>query len=244
MSGFHPEPGLLLSFNAGSLSIAQALAVRVHLSFCRQCRQQQRQLDQLGGSLLEQITPASLEDSAFETLMAKLEAPADSAAESAPSEAAGAAGKILGAPPVGTTTRDTKTLGTKGPGNSGNPLLKYLPTSLEQLPWQRQTSSIFKFDLSSIIDIPGYQVVLQKISAGAKVPTHTHRGLEYTVVLSGGFSDEMGVYHRGDFIARDPSHKHTPTALQNEDCICLTVLGAPLKFTGWQRIFNPFIAWH
>lgn len=226
MSGFHPEPGLLLSFNAGSLSIAQALAVRVHLSFCRQCRQQQRQLDQLGGSLLEQITPASLEGSSFETLMAKLDAPAEAGNNATPiaaSEAPDGASQAL--------------------GNSANPLLKYLPTSLDQLPWQRQTSSIFKFDLSSIIHIPGYQVALQKICAGAQVPTHTHRGLEYTVVLSGGFSDEMGVYHRGDFIARDPSHKHTPTALQNEDCICLTVLGAPLKFTGWQRIFNPFIAW-
>ena len=217
MSRCHPETSLLLSFDAGNLSSAQALAVRVHLSYCHQCRQQLRQLAPLGGALLEQLTPASLDEGSFDSLMAQL--------DSSPAPAAPAPAKVAAEA-------------------STNPLLAYLPAPLAQLHWQRQTRSIFKFDLAKIIRVPGFQVALQKISAGAQVPTHTHQGLEYTVVLSGGFSDEMGVYHPGDFIARDPSHKHTPRALQNEDCICLTVLGAPLKFTGWQRIFNPFLRWH
>jgi putative transcriptional regulator len=30
--------------------------------------------------------------------------------------------------------------------------------------------------------------------------------------------------------------------VQSEDCICLAVLDAPLKFTGWQyRWMNPFL---
>src|SRR5690606_24367164 len=115
---------------------------------------------------------------------------------------------------------------------------------LERLDWRQQTKEIGKFDLSRLIKVPGFQVALQRIAAGARVPTHTHGGTELTVILSGGFSDELGVYHAGDFIARDPSHKHSPTALQNEDCICLTVLDAPIKFTGWQRLFNPFMHWH
>jgi putative transcriptional regulator len=35
---------------------------------------------------------------------------------------------------------------------------------------------------------------------------------------------------------------HAPTAVQSEDCICLAVLDAPLKFTGWKyRWMNPFL---
>jgi putative transcriptional regulator len=214
MSAFHPDEMTLMNYAAGSLNIPQALAVRVHLGYCLQCRIQTRQLTHVGGAMLEKITPASSDAEGFDKLMVKIESEQEQ-----PSRATNAPSK-----------------------NNSNPLLRYLPAPLEQLPWQRQTNEIAKFDLTRLINAPGFQVALQKIKAGARVPTHTHKGFEYTVILSGGFSDELGVYHAGDFIARDTSHKHSPTALQNEDCICLTVLNAPLKFTGWQRIFNPFMA--
>lgn len=214
MSAFHPDEMTLMNYAAGSLNIPQALAVRVHLGFCLQCRIQARQLTHIGGALLEKITPASSDAEGFDKLMTKI--------ESEPEQ------------PAITTGAPSK--------NNSNPLLRYLPAPLEQLPWQRQTNEIAKFDLTGLLNTPGFQIALQKIKAGARVPTHTHKGFEYTVILTGGFSDELGVYHAGDFIARDTSHEHSPTALQNEDCICLTVLNAPLKFTGWQRIFNPFMA--
>lgn len=121
-----------------------------------------------------------------------------------------------------------------------NPLDKYV-MDFNQLAWQKQTQSISKLDLTHLVG-GNKKVTLQKILAGAKVPPHTHRGTEYTLVLSGGFSDELGCYHKGDFIVRDSTHHHSPTALQNEDCICLTVLDAPIRFTGWMRLLNPFIS--
>ena len=222
MSAYHPDDMTLMNYAAGSCSIPESLAVAMHLCFCHDCRQQVKNLNHLGGALLETIKPASTDEDAFETLMASLEphdhnTPAKVKTEPTPSD------KIT--------------------QHLTNPLLRYLPTSLADLPWQRQTKEISKFDLTSLVNVKGFQVALQKISAGAKVPTHTHKGFEYTVILSGGFSDELGVYHEGDFIARNASHKHSPTALQNEDCICLTVLNAPLKFTGWYRVLNPFMAW-
>lgn len=222
MSAYHPDDMTLMNYAAGSCSIPESLAVAMHLCFCHDCRQHVKNLNHLGGALLETIKPASTDDDAFDSLMASLEphdhsAPAKVKMEPTPSD------KIT--------------------QHFVNPLLRYLPTSLADLPWQRQTKEISKFDLTSLINVKGFQVALQKINAGAKVPKHTHKGFEYTVILSGGFSDELGVYHEGDFIARDASHKHSPTALQNEDCICLTVLNAPLKFTGWYRVLNPFMAW-
>ena len=217
MSAFHPDHMTLMNYVAGNLSSAQALAIRVHLGYCHQCRSQARQLAQVGGAMLEKMTPSSCEAGDFDALMAKL----DSEPRARQATAA--------------TARAT--------ADEANPLLRYLPSNLSDLPWQRQTRDIFKFDLTPLLDCPGFQVALQKIRAGAAVPNHTHKGTEYTLVLQGGFSDELGVYHEGDFIARDGHHQHSPTALQNEDCICLTVLSAPLQFTGWQRIFNPFMAW-
>lgn len=222
MSAYHPDDMTLMNYAAGSCSIPESLAVAMHLCFCHDCRQHVKNLNHLGGALLETIKPASTDEDAFDSLMASLE-PHDHSAIA----------KVKMEP----------TPSNKVTQHFVNPLLRYLPTSLADLPWQRQTKEISKFDLTSLINVKGFQVALQKINAGAKVPKHTHKGFEYTVILSGGFSDELGVYHEGDFIARDASHKHSPTALQNEDCICLTVLNAPLKFTGWYRVLNPFMAW-
>lgn len=222
MSAYHPDDVTLMDYSAGSLTIPESLAIAMHLSFCHDCRQHVKNLNHLGGALLETIKPASMDADAFDTLMASLE-PHDQRAPATPAM--------------------ELTPGDKIAQHFTNPLLRYLPTSIADLPWQRQTKEISKFDLTSLINVKGFQIALQKINAGAKVPTHTHKGIEYTVILSGGFSDELGVYHEGDFIARDARHTHSPTALQNEDCICLTVLNAPLKFTGWYRMLNPFMAW-
>ncbi|MFT6050870.1 MAG: putative transcriptional regulator [Halioglobus sp.] len=87
-----------------------------------------------------------------------------------------------------------------------------------------------------------HEFALYHIKAGGKIPEHTHRGSEMTLVLEGGFSDANGSYHEGDFIFRRPGDVHSPTALQSEDCICLSVLDAPLKFTTWKfRWMNPFL---
>lgn len=226
MSTHHPDDMTLMNHTAGSLSLPQALAVSVHLSFCHECRELVKNFNHLGGALLETIKPASTNDDAFDALMATLE------------------------PHHHTDASKSDKHNSHSQNNERitqhytNPLLRYLPGPLSELTWQRQTKDISKFDLTSLINVKGFRVALQKISAGAKVPTHTHKGFEYTVILAGGFSDELGVYSQGDFIARDTTHKHSPTAMQNEDCICLTVLSAPLTFTGWHRVFNPFMAWN
>ncbi len=220
MNAWHPDDMTLMNYAAGSLSAPEALAIAMHLCFCHECRTHVKNFNHLGGALLENITPASAESSSFDVLMAEID---------------------KGAPAI-RYSRHAASATQTAPAVQ-NPLQKYLPEPLEKLYWHRQTKEVSKYDLTKLLGTNGFQVALQKIKAGAKIPTHTHKGVEYTVILNGGFSDELGVYHTGDFIARDASHKHSPTALQNEDCICLTVLSAPLKFTGWYRILNPFMTW-
>ena len=85
------------------------------------------------------------------------------------------------------------------------------------------------------------RVNLMYISEDVRIPQHTHKGQESTLVLQGGFSDEDGHYEVGDVLVRDASSKHSPFTKPGEDCLCLTVLTEPMIFTqGVARIFNMF----
>ena len=109
-----------------------------------------------------------------------------------------------------------------------------------ELVWKKITESLRISYLKT--GDPNYEFALYHIKAGGKIPDHDHRGSEMTLVLQGGSSDANGSYHEGDFIYRTEDDAHAPTALQSEDCICLAVLDAPLKFTGWKyRWMNPFL---
>ncbi|KIC38744.1 transcriptional regulator [Ruegeria sp. ANG-R] len=80
------------------------------------------------------------------------------------------------------------------------------------------------------------------IPAGAAVPDHSHNGVELTMVLQGAFSDEIDHFARGDVEIADQTIHHTPTADISEDCICLAVTDAPLKFSKLMpRLFQPFL---
>lgn len=245
MSSWHPDDMTLMNYVAGSTSAPEALAIATHLSFCHECCVHVRNLNNLGGTLLETIKPATIDEDAFNSLLENLEphARTKTVNDSDRNDAnnigkKNAADVNHGDAQIGKLTRTVESK-----KQFSNPLEGYLPAELNDLAWHHQTREISKFDLTALLGVKGFQVGLQKIKAGARVPRHTHEGFEYTVILRGGFSDELGVYHAGDFISRDTSHHHSPTALQNEDCICLTVLNAPLKFTGWYRILNPFMRW-
>lgn len=72
---------------------------------------------------------------------------------------------------------------------------------------------------------------LMRIAGGAKMPRHTHRGAEMTLVLQGGFSDAYGAYARGDFSFMDETRSHSPVA-DPEGCICLINTENPLRMGG------------
>ncbi|MDO3386731.1 ChrR family anti-sigma-E factor [Gilvimarinus sp. SDUM040013] len=214
MSNHHPDDITMLDYAAGTLPMAQSLAVAAHLFLCETCRTRTTQLNTLGGAVLEQSSPQQIKVQEFDRFMDGIDDESVAAKAAVPK------------------------------AKNGNPLAKILPERFSDINWRQQTKEIAEYDLTKSLGLKGYRVALQKIKAGARVPEHTHKGRELTVILSGGFSDELGVYHEGDFVSRDATHQHTPTALQNEDCICLTVLDAPIRFTGpLLRWLNPLFAW-
>jgi putative transcriptional regulator len=106
---------------------------------------------------------------------------------------------------------------------SGGPGLKILDLDLPETA-EGETFQIFRIE-------PGYGP-----------PKHTHGGQEFTLVLTGAFKDETGLYAKGDIAIGDQTLTHRPIAEPGEVCFALAVTTAPLKFTGplgvLQRVFN------
>ncbi len=112
--------------------------------------------------------------------------------------------------------------------------------NLDELDWKKVTRSLRIADLGEIEGAAEFS--LYHIAEGGRIPQHNHSGTEMTLVLQGGFSDESGSYHAGDFIIREAGDIHAPTALPGSDCICLAVLEAPLRFTrGHHRWLSPLL---
>ncbi len=211
----HPESSMLVDYSAGSLSPALCVSVSAHLHFCDTCRERSTQLAEIGGELLEDTTPVELTKGALATVLDRLEAPEPAAIE-----------------------KPAKKL------REDEALLPELVKNLlpdDGVKWNFLTRSLKVSRLA--VGETDYELALHKIKAGGKTPNHGHNGLEITVVLQGSFSDEDGVYQEGDFLVREPGDYHRPTASLNENCICLSVLEAPIKLVGpVMRMLNPFFS--
>ncbi|MDN6319419.1 MAG: ChrR family anti-sigma-E factor [Marinobacter sp.] len=121
-------------------------------------------------------------------------------------------------------------------------LQKLLGDDINDLPWKHQLGDVSVMDITEKFPGQNERVVLQKLNAGGKAPTHTHKGNETTIVLQGAFSDQNGVFNQWDFVVLTDQDEHKPVAIGSEDCITLSVLSAPIKLTGtFTRMLNPFI---
>lgn len=95
--------------------------------------------------------------------------------------------------------------------------------------WEKLTPGIRRLplDTSSRMDVELY-----RIEPGARIPRHSHGGNEFTLVLSGGFSDEAGAYGPGDVSISGPGQVHQPVADDHGVCYALSVRDGELRFTG------------
>ncbi len=108
-------------------------------------------------------------------------------------------------------------------------LRKFLGMSSSDIPWRTVLPGVKEHVVSNQ---DGVEAKLYWIKPGRKVPSHTHDGQEFTIVLKGGFTDVAGHYRRGDVAIADQEVDHKPIADEDEDCICFAVTDAPLRLTG------------
>lgn len=71
---------------------------------------------------------------------------------------------------------------------------------------------------------------LIRAKPGAAVSAHSHCGEEWTLVLTGSYRDETGLYRPGDVQSTTPQILHRPIAEDGPVCINLAVTDAPLVF--------------
>lgn len=116
------------------------------------------------------------------------------------------------------------------------PLRDYLDTAISDLPWASVGLGMKAFALPQFQG--GTSVRLLSIPPGRRMPRHTHEGEELTLVLQGSFADATAKYAKGDVATADARVDHQPKAGREEDCICLAVEDAPLRFTG---LTGPFL---
>lgn len=211
----HPQDELLASYSAGSLPMSQALCISAHLDHCPDCMRQLRRLNRVGSELMQQLQPAAPTNEALkQRLFDRLDTLTDESAEQ----------------PVRTNI------------DSSVPrcLHQFVTDGYQNLPWRTVSSHIKAVQLCR--DSNGARVELLRIKPGGAASNHTHLGDEYTVVLEGSFSDEDGLYSKGDFVVRGKNEQHRPVATQDKECICLAVSEGPMQFTGpLSRLLNPFI---
>jgi putative transcriptional regulator len=116
------------------------------------------------------------------------------------------------------------------------PLAAYLAEPYENLNWRNVMPGLREVKLE---DKAGCEASMLWIKAGRAMPSHTHPGIEATLVLQGSFVDSLGVFRRGDMAVVDSAIDHKPVAGSDEDCICFAVSEGPVHLTGpLARIFN------
>jgi putative transcriptional regulator len=231
MINHHPDDNFLAEYSSGSLAWALSISVRSHLELCSRCQQKVANLNKVGGALLSMSKPESCAAKGLDQALQRIQ------------EFAEPNGVDTGTSVVKTKTQGSELISVY----RQDPLLNRLPKIVQKLlpvsgklKWQRVSSALKTARLVTGQD--QYEVAFQCINRGGRVVEHGHRGLEVTLVLKGSFSDEKGVYSEGDFLVRNAGEVHRPTATQNQDCLCLSVLAAPVQVTGFLgALINPFL---
>lgn len=211
----HPSEELLLDYATGALDEGWSIALATHLALCPDCRQKVREMEAIGAAFMETAAPAPVTKMLHAALSAFSDGDVDAGVSV--SENFGSTSFIF-----------------------PEPLRSYIGGDLDRVPWRPLGLGVNQH----VIPTGDKQSVsrLLRIPTGKPVPTHSHGGLELTLVLCGAFSDETGHYGRGDFQEADETLEHQPRAVAGEDCICLAVTDAPLRFSSLAaRMAQPFI---
>jgi putative transcriptional regulator len=207
-----PVDALLAEYAAGALQGPMSVLVEAHLELSPRNLGFVRDLDALGGVLLDEAPETALKDRDR-----RLAAIFD---DTAP------------LPPV----RPRREV----PDDPVFPsaIRRFVGRPFSEVRWNSKLPGLREVRL----DCGDAEVSLMWLKSGHAVPSHTHTGREAVLVLKGGFSDLNGSYDRGDLAVADEAVDHKPIADEGEDCICFVVQEGHLKLTGLMgRVFQRLI---
>jgi putative transcriptional regulator len=208
----HLTDEILMAYSAGTLPEAFSLVVATHVSLCDECRAQLESFDAVGGAVLSDCGAAKIAQDSYEATM-----------------------RLIAATPASDDRPRRAATDAVFPA----PLQDYVGGDLAAVKWRSVGGGVRQSILKTSRDAT---VRLLRIPAGVAIPDHGHRGMELTLVLKGAFRDDVARFGRGDVEIANEDLEHTPVAEDGEDCICLAVTDAPLKFNALiPRIAQQFI---
>ncbi len=208
----HLSEKLIAGYAAGTLPEAVNLIIASHISLCDTCRAEVEAHEAVGGAIMERVESAEVSEACLSGALDLIR----NGAWSALDQRVAAPDPVLPAP-----------------------LRDYVGGTLDDVNWRPVGMGVKQAVLETSSEATAR---LLYIPAGTAVPDHGHSGMELTLVLKGAFSDELDRFARGDIEIAHEDMQHTPIADVSEDCICLAVTDAPLKFKGLlPRLMQPFL---
>ena len=219
------------AYASGALSAPMRLLLDAQAAVNADVAQTRAAVEAVAGVLLEQETPASMMPDALATVFDVIDSEEAGLGEAGPARFYAKAG-----------SEHSRKAAEKA-GQAIGELLD-LPDpvrdlALDQGGWSFAGPGVRNMTL---MDEDGAKAELIRIEPGRGVPHHGHDGTEFTLVLTGGFSDGRASYGPGEVCMANPDTIHKPVADEGEVCIVLAVTDGPLAFTGalgWiQRALN------
>ncbi|WP_339723958.1 ChrR family anti-sigma-E factor [uncultured Paraglaciecola sp.] len=217
MINFHPKFVDLQGFSAGNCEPAMALMISAHVDMCPQCQHDCMEIQaELAKALFSPKTTSAPLDTQYLEMVTKItDLPVSDTPVTEPSNTSiELDGKFFELPRA--LRRHAK--------NTGN--------------WSRLVGKLWQapVDLGDI-----GKANFMYMEKGGRVPEHTHKGSEMTLVIDGQYGDGIAEYDCGDFTLLNNQHKHLPHSEADDGCLVFTIVDQPLHFTaGIARLLNPF----
>jgi putative transcriptional regulator len=215
MPVYHPTKEQVIEFSSGSLPMCESIVISAHMYFCQTCSFNHRQLNTLGGILLDGLKVEET-SKALKTSTLKVVSSIDDS-------------QIA---PINTPS-------SRFPHSILDGLF-YNRTNVMALEgWSKLTS---KISILPIMSKPmGTSLFLLKAKAGAKSLMHGHKGKEIYVILEGALQDEYDAYKEGDYIYSDECCTHISQVPLDTDSLLLAYMDNPPKIKGFLSVFNPLV---
>lgn len=221
----HPGEETLLAYAAGTLDHATSILVATHLALCPQCRALTAAAEAVGGDLLDQFEPAATMGRSASGALAFLDG-------APPHGPAGHASSAF----TGDLAQQARPTTLNGSGPIPRPLRDFLPADATAVNWRWMGPGVRYRPLCG--DSDSGKVGILRIAPGTRLPRHGHTDEEFTMVLTGSYTNGERTYARGDVEWANDAVVHQPTAGSDRECVCVVVTRGTLRATG---MFAPLI---
>jgi putative transcriptional regulator len=208
----HPSYDLLFNHAMGNTAEAESLILSCHIAYCKTCKKELDKLEDIGGVYLENENEVDISKSLWSNVLDQV-------------------GELDLEPKKNNYTSNVlKTFLTDSDIKIPSFLIEYLENKTDTKNWSSAINNVRYYNIE--FKNNNFKGKLLEIPNGKSMPKHGHESHEATLVLHGGYSDEKGVYNKGDLVFASRDEVHSPVSSDLEGCICLVVYAGSLKFKG------------